>query len=434
MGTSRAFYLTALTILTAAGCYPLPDVAPHSAPLRTVEVIELRSQPVVDQTSLIGQLEPWRETTSYFEVTGVVEKVFVEDGQIVDVGQPIASLVLVDFKLALLQANARREAAQADLDLLLAGTRQEDLDAAKADYQRAVALSTFWVSELKRNQELVARGAVPDSELERIKSEHDASQQGELATKAHLARAVAGPRKEQIEAARANAEALAQAVQLAQRQLEKATLKAPFRGRVERRLVDEGAYVNVFPTGGVPVVHLVDLEQVDALIAVPEALLPRLAGRSTVEVVSAVNPELRAQGEVISMSTVADPASGTYELRARIPNPDGHFRGGMVVTTAIRGESAHSAILIPVTAIRRPYGQSPYVLLMDGDSRVIAQTVELGNLRGPSMEVTAGLSDGQLLIVRGQHQVVAGDRAQRKPAEGSSLEPPSHAEPSGAAQ
>ena len=129
------------------------------------------------------------------------------------------------------------------------------------------------------------------------------------------------------------------------------------------------------------------------------------------EVVSAVTPECRAEAEVVSLGQVADKASGTYELRARIPNPQGRFRGGMVVIARTTTQTDRRALHVPVTALLHAYGQRPYVLLVDTNvGRAAAREVELGQIRGERAEIVRGLETGELLIVRGHDRVVAGDR------------------------
>lgn len=415
MGTTRSSGYCALLLLTAAGCYPGPGAAPLAMPVRTVEVLELHAEPVVDSVRLIGRIEAWRETTLYFEVTGIVESVMVEEGDLVEAGQPIAKLVPTDYQLAASRAMAERDASEAQLNLLLAGTRKEDLQAAEADHERAKVKAAFWVSELKRNIELVEKGVVTASVFEQIQSEHDATQQEQLATKARLARAIAGPRTQKIDAAKAELRAYEQTVAIADRQLEKAALAAPIGGRVEKRFLDDGAYVNVFPAGGVPVVHLVDLNQVDAVIAVPEALQQQLVGTTSVEIVSSVHPNIRSPGETVSLGRVADPATGTYEWRIRIPNAKGDFTAGMVVTAMTNSQTSHPAMRVPITAVLHAYGQPPYVLVIDNDDRVVARQVSLGAMHAEQVEIIEGLSDGELLIVRGQHHVVDGDSVQHRP-------------------
>jgi RND family efflux transporter MFP subunit len=341
-----------------------------------------------------------------------VADVLVEEGDDVKPGDPIARLVLDDYEMAFSRAKAEYSAARAEWELLRAGTRKEDIDLARADFERAKARNAYWAAEYERMKQLVESRATSESEFQQVGRERDAAVQEELMAKAGLERAVAGYRKEEIANAAAKVEAARQAAILAERQLKKATLKAPFRGRIERRLADPGSYINVFPMGGVPIVHLVNLEQVDAVISVPEAMLSRFATGSNVEIASAVNPKLRGVGRVIHDAQVADRQSGTYAVRARLPNPDGRFSGGMVVLANSRAPQARNSIRIPVTAIRRAYGQSPYVLLVAPDSKIVERPVELGPITANEVEILNGLTGGELLVVRGQHLVVAGDRVQ----------------------
>ncbi len=410
-----------LVIPVLTGCYPQTDAGPQGATLRPVDVVELRHEEVVETLSLIGVTEPWREAVLYFEVSGIVAETFVEGGDLVEPGASIARLVLDDYEIASSRAGAELDNAQAKLNLLRAGTRKEDLEAAEADYAGAAARAAYWISEFRRVESLFRKRTISASEMERVRREHEAANQQQRSAKARWQRAVAGPRTEEIEAAVAEVKARTQAAALARRQLEKATLRAPFRGRVEKRLLDVGAYVNVFPTGGVPVVQLVDLEQVDAVIAVSEADLPRLQDSPSIEIASAVNKQVHAQGQIISVGRVADRASGTYELRVRIANPDGQFTGGMVVTALVTGSSDRRAIRIPLTAVGRAYGRPPYVWLVEtaGDpgvdqkesaGGVVQREVKLGPITGEKVEIAEGLSDGDLLIVGGQDRVVVGDQ------------------------
>jgi HlyD family secretion protein len=390
-----------------------PPTASTPVAARTVEVIEVRPGSEREAVQLIGRLEPGKEVTLYFEVPGVVAEVLVDEGTDVKPGDPIAQLVLNDYELAFSRAKAEFSAAKAEWDMMRAGTRKEDIDLARADYERAKARNAYWTAEYERQAKLVESRAVSESDFQQTGRERDAAFQEELMAKAGLDRARAGYRKEEIENAAAKVEAARQAAILAQRQLEKATLKAPFKGRVERRLADPGAYVNVFPMGGVPIVHLVNLEHVDAVISVPESMLDRFATGNEVEIVSAVNAKLRGTGRVIHVAQVADRDSGTYAVRVRVPNPEARFAGGMIVVANSRAPAARDSIRVPVTAIRRAYGQSPYVLLVSSKTgQIIERPVELGPITANEVEIVDGLSGGELLVVRGQHLVVAGDRVQ----------------------
>ena len=128
------------------GCYPQSVTVPSGPQTRAVEVLELQLETVQDSFQLLGESEPWRETTIYFEISGIVEQVYVEEGQFVQAGDPLAQLVPEDFRLACARAEAELEIARAQLDLLEAGTRKEDLEAARAEEQQARVRADYWLA------------------------------------------------------------------------------------------------------------------------------------------------------------------------------------------------------------------------------------------------------------------------------------------------
>ncbi len=397
-------------LAAAGGCYLASHRSWQGDGRVKVRVSAVQQQFAPQEIHLVGRTEPWRQAVSYFEVTGVVDEVFVEEGQHVSKGDPIAQLVLTDFNLALARAQAEHAVAQANLDLLNEGTRAEDIEAAQAAYRAATTTADFWRSEFERRHALFEKQAIAASEMEQARRERDAAIQAELRTKALWQRAVAGPRKQEIAAATAAANAASEAVALARRQLDKATLRAAFAGRIEKRMLDSGAYVNVFPAGGVPVVHLVDLTQVDAVFSVPEKLRNSLQDRQTVDVRSAVDPENMATGKVIALARNADESAGIFALRVRLKNPHQQFHGGMVVTATSSLPSTERVIRIPLGAVLHAYGQPPFVQLVDPtNKRVISRTVTLGPLSGKQVDVLDGLHEGDLLITHGHHRVVEGD-------------------------
>lgn len=409
--------LSTIQFLTALGCYPQDLRLTRQSPVRTVEVLEVRSAVTRNTRTLLGLIEPIQDSILYFEVTGQVRQVFVKEGDIVKFGAPIAELISDDFDLAVLQAGAELTAAQAKLNLLRTGTRQEDLIAAEAAHLQSKTREIYWSGELVRRRSLLATNAASMSEVDVAKSEHEAARGREREMKAFFDRAVAGPRKEDIEEAAATVELRTHALAVAKRQLQKATLRAPFGGRVEKRMVDPGAVISQFSMASVPIVHLVDLQTADAVVAVPESLRESFHTHDQVEIVSAADSSLRVPGTVIALGEIADRASGTCALRVRIDNRERRFYSGMVVAAIVDEPAGAQSIQIPLSTVRQPFGQSPQVLLVDSrDLVVIARDIRLGELREDKIEVLGGLSDGEQIIVRGQHLVVAGDRVQTRQA------------------
>jgi HlyD family secretion protein len=400
--------------IVSAGCYPQLHAGPENAAPPPVEVLELQTQPIAETATLIGTTEPWREAALHFEVSGIVSEVFVEEGQLVEPQTPIARLDPRDYELALSRTQAELAAAQARLDLLTAGTRKEDVAAAEADHARARSLAEFWKGEWDRVGRL---NAISLSERERARAQYDAALQEEQAMRARWEKAVAGFRAEEIAEAQAQTAALQQAVARAQRDLDKATLRAPFRGRIEKRYLDPGAYINQFPTGGVAAVQVVDLDQIDVLFDVSETLLAHCRAGAVLNVASAADPQATGRARIISIGGVADRLSGTYALRARLDNPEHRFGGGMVVTAELPKSSPGVGIRIPLSAVCRAHGEPPYVLVVDRETnRAVARPVHLGPVAGDAIHVLDGLSASELLVVRGEDQIQAGDLVARRAA------------------
>ena len=92
----------AAAVFAFSGCGGMLDPPTPSSPVSTrkVEVVEVRSKPEKESVQLIGRIEAGKEVTLYFEVPGVVAEVFVEEGDDVEPGKPIARLVLDDYEFA----------------------------------------------------------------------------------------------------------------------------------------------------------------------------------------------------------------------------------------------------------------------------------------------------------------------------------------------
>ena len=103
----------AVLLLTCvlAGCYPDSHGVTEENRVRAVETLHIQAESIQDSIELIGRVEPWRDAVLSFEVPGTVEEVFVEQGQIVKKGDPIARLVLTDFEFAVKEKVALKDAA-----------------------------------------------------------------------------------------------------------------------------------------------------------------------------------------------------------------------------------------------------------------------------------------------------------------------------------
>jgi HlyD family secretion protein len=126
-----------IAVLGLAGCQRIaPRGAGAGEPTETAVVRRGTLLVTVDAT---GSLAPRSEASLSFSSSGRVAQVFVEEGQVVEAGQPLARLEMDDLELQVTQAEAALAAAEAQLAQLLAPPRPEEIAVQEANLAAAQA-------------------------------------------------------------------------------------------------------------------------------------------------------------------------------------------------------------------------------------------------------------------------------------------------------
>jgi len=197
-------------------------------------------------------------------------------------------------------------------------------------------------------------------------------------------------------------------VALAQAQLEKTTILAPFDGLSGLRNVSLGEYVS-------PGADLVPLESIDPLqvdFRIPEQYLDQVqsgmqAGGLQLELRFDALPGVVRQGAVGAVSPAVDVAGRSILLRANIVNADHLLRPGMFARVQLRFDDAR-VLSVPETALA-PLGQAQYVYRVQNEV-VERVAVSVGQRQGGRVEITSGLNEGDAVVVAGIQKVTDGQR------------------------
>ncbi len=291
--------------------------------------------------ALYGNVEI-RQVDLAFNSEGRLTQMARQEGDRVRAGDVIAQLDPATYQDALRLATARRDAAQAQLDKLVHGTRPEDIDQARANLAAATAAVANADATFRRQSNLVLTQATPQQAVDDARRALDTARAQVAQTGAALAEAVAGPRVEDIDAARAQLRQAEAAVGLAQTQLARTTLTAPSDGVVMTRVVEPGTVV--MPTSIIYSVAITAEVWIRAFA--PETLLSRVAPGTEVRVVTDGQPGKAYRGRVGYVSpqaeftpkTVETPELRTqlvYRVRVRVENPDDGLRQGQPVTVLL---------------------------------------------------------------------------------------------------
>ena len=282
---------------------------------------------------------------------GRVLTLAAHEGDRVAEGQPILTLDASDAELALRRARADAAQADAQLRLLQAGPRPEDIrqadaqvDAARADAAAARAELASAEQDLERFESLLrsnsgSRKQRDDAATRRdVSRERLASAESRIqAAQEGLLRIRAGSRREEIDAARARVGAAAAQIATIDKRIADTRLISPAAGVVTQKLVEVGEVI----APGAPALVLVDLDHVWADVFVPEPVVPRLTlgqtatvhtdagGAGVTGTITYVSP--KAEFTPRNVQTADERSKLVYRIRIAVDNKAGVLKQGMPV-------------------------------------------------------------------------------------------------------
>lgn len=293
--------------------------------------------------TLYGNVEI-RQVDLSFNAEGTVISMPKREGDRVKQGETIAELDPATYQSAYDLAVARRDAAKAQLDVLLAGTRPEEIDEARANLAAAQASLADAEISFERQKNLAATNATTRQLLDDAQMTLDGGRAKVDQMQASLTKALNGPRPEDIAAARAQLRAAEATVDLSSTQLSRTKLVAPADGTIMTRVIEPGTVV--LPAANVYSMALDNEVWVRAFA--PEPLLSRVApGTEVTLTTDGTRKSYRGRIGYVSPAaeftpkTVETPELRTqlvYRLRIRVEHPDDAIRQGMPVTITLPAE------------------------------------------------------------------------------------------------
>lgn len=201
------------------------------------------------------------------------------------------------------------------------------------------------------------------------------------------------------------------------------TIRAPFDGVVTKRNADNGTLIQTGIYSSTQSMPLVTIAQDDLLrgsFPVPESAIGKL--RMGDEINIAI-PMLRrvSKGKIARFANLIDSATRTMEVQVDIPNPDLTLTPGLYAIASFPVERAAGAISIPIQALRTPDEPSVYVVSESGILE--SRPVTLGMETPDFVQVTAGLSENDLVVVGNASELEAGMKVSPKLTDATAARP-----------
>jgi HlyD family secretion protein len=310
-----------LLMVVAAAAYVYPQWPGHQAPDTTLR--------------LSGNIEAHESLVS-FKVPGRIVGLPIEEGQFVAQGDPLARLDDDDYRQQVHVDEATVRMREAELDLALAGSRTQEIKAAKQALLDAEADRDLKRQEFRRRQALISEQAVSQEDRDTAGTELKRAQATYERIKQNYDQIVEGTRKEEIAVHRANLQLARANLEMSRVRLGYTVLSAPTSGVILVRQAELGEVV----APGTPVVTIADVDHLWMRGYVNETDLGRISWGQPATIHTDTYPNKTYQGKVSFISSQAEftPKSVethkervtlVYRVKIDLNNPGHELKPGM---------------------------------------------------------------------------------------------------------
>jgi RND family efflux transporter MFP subunit len=312
----------------------------RAVPVRgvTVDRRDLRESLIVT-----GSLRPRAEIKVVAELTARLDRVLQDEGASVSKGELLAVLDDTDFRLTLQRANASLAVAQAN--------------------------QAHAAAERDRANSLLKTGGITDKD-------HLAAQVNLQVSEASMAQARAE-------------------VAIAQQNITRTKIVAPFAGRIADRLADAGSVL----AANTPVFTLVDNSVLEFRGAVPSSDYAKVKLNAPVTLTVDALPDLDVKGQVVRIVPLIQERNRSFELVVKVPGQK-ELVGGLFARAEIFVRAVPDALLVPPSAVVRD-GADPTKaqIFVVNSGKAERRTVTLGAEQPDAIQIVEGLNMGDTVII-----------------------------------
>lgn len=351
------FRITALIIpLFLLGCiFMSSGCGKQEAKVHEEKVVNTKVG-AVEQKSLrpyvetIGTLKPFEEVIISSEVDGIVKNLRVSEGSPVSKGMTLVEINETDYRLEVNRVEAALRQAEASLAN------------AKLEYERKAALYKEELVTKQQFDDISARQALAEGELDRARA----------------------------------------SLSLAKEKLVKTKIYSPLQGAVREKKVTTGDYVK----NGSQLLWIVKADPIKLQFTVPEKEVGKL--RTGQDVMFKVDsfPDFEFKGHVNAIYPSLEERTRTLQVEALVPNHDAKLKPGLFAKVTLYTGQTRDIIVVPITAVL--YEDSRVkVFVADGD-RAKERPVKIGSKYGEHVEILEGLQKDETVVVVGQNNLAEG--------------------------
>ncbi|MGM0381954.1 MAG: efflux RND transporter periplasmic adaptor subunit [Thermodesulfobacteriota bacterium] len=371
----------------------------NSKKLIPVETVSLHFGSIDRRLHLTGTIISEATVDVLSKISGILEKIQVEQGDRVKVNQVVA---MVERE----EKEAQQQEVQAALDILRARWAQMETGALPEEITQSEQFvrqtKASWESSLDnyiRLKNLKERDFVSQQRLDEAMLQVTISEAEYRSAEEKLTLLRKGARQEDRDALLAQIRQAEASLRLARIHLKNTTIRAPINGIISKRFLDQGSFVST----ATPIVRIVAMDAVKILVQVVESELAQLSVGATAEIYVDAYPKQFFQGKVSRISPTIDPESRMADIEIQVDNKEHRLKPGMFARVNLIVQRRNSVLLLSKDSLIREHGNMRVFVHENG--RALLREVSLGLEGEKYVEIVRGLQEGEEAIVAGQYEL-----------------------------
>ena len=367
-----------------------------------VETVLLHRGSLEHRLHLTGSIVAEATVDVFSKVSGILEKIKVNQGDKVEAGQIIAMVETEEKEAELQEDRAALDVLRARWAQMETGARPEEIAQAEQLVRQTKASWETSLDNYRRLEKLKERNFISQQRLDEAMLKVTVSEAEYRSATEKLTLVKKGARQEDRDALLAQIRQAEATVRLAEMHLKNTTIRAPIDGIVSKRFVDQGSLVSKTT----PIVRIVAMHRVKAVVQVVESELAQLRCGATADIsVDAYKDEV-FRGTVACISPTVDPESRTADVEIQVDNRDYRLRPGMFARVNLVVQRRNGVLVLSKDSLLRESG--PSRVFVHDRGKASLRKVSLGLEGEQYIEVVGGLQEGEEVIIAGNYELEDG--------------------------
>ncbi len=364
-----------------------------------VETVSLHCGSIDRRLHLTGTIVSEAMVDVLSKVSGILEKIQVEQGDRIKADQVVAMVEREEKEAQLQEAQAALDVLRARWAQMETGARPEEITQSEQLVRQTKASWETSLDNYMRLKNLKERDFISQQRLDEAMLQVTLSEAEYRSAKEKLTLLRKGARQEDRDALLAQIRQAEAALRLAQIHLKNTTIRAPISGIISKRFLDQGAFVSTTA----PIVRIVAMDMVKVLVQVVESELAQLRVGAISEISVDAYRKQVFRGELSRISPTVDPESRMADIEIQVGNKDHRLKPGMFARVNLVVQRRNGVLLLLKDSLIRESGHTR--VFVHENSRASLREISLGLEGERYVEVLTGLQEGEEVIVAGQYEL-----------------------------